>query len=140
MNKALRALKHYGLRNPQVRFIRHNENETYHVADDADEYLLRVHSPAEGFDLRLLYGDTILEERLGRELLALRTLSAKGFRAQTPILTNQGAAYTLLEDCSPVSLLTWVAGKPLLDKHVYYLDCVYTSYARTPAQMAIHRT
>src|SRR5580700_3916322 len=44
---AEQALKSYALQSPQITFLRHNENFTFHVSDTRQgaSYLLRLHFP-----------------------------------------------------------------------------------------------
>jgi hypothetical protein len=45
---AAQVIKYYNMEKPVVSYIRHNENLTYHVVDEASgqKYLLRIHQAA----------------------------------------------------------------------------------------------
>ena len=51
-------LAQYPFRDPEIRFLRRNENEVFAVRDGAERFVLRIQRPAEGFSLRPLYGET----------------------------------------------------------------------------------
>ncbi len=51
-----RALQSYHFTDPEISFIRHNENITCRVTEDGERYVLRIRNPVEGFSLKLLGG------------------------------------------------------------------------------------
>lgn len=50
-NLLAEALNQYSFQQPQVKMIRHNENQTYQVIDGQNQYLLRIHLPIDGFSV-----------------------------------------------------------------------------------------
>lgn len=50
-NLLAEALNQYSFQHPQVKMIRHNENQTYQVIDGQNQYLLRIHLPIDGFSV-----------------------------------------------------------------------------------------
>lgn len=108
------ALSRYPLVKPQARLIRHNENATWQVVDEAcaKTYVLRIHKPREGFSLKLMGGSR--EDALAGEMRLLEALSSRGdIPVQTPVKNFEGAVVTELSGGVRATLLTWLPGENL---------------------------
>jgi len=113
---ARQALSCYGGESWQCSFLRHNENLTFKVLDDAGHsYLLRLHKPAvKGFEGLAQSQAAIRSELMWLEALRRDT----GMALQQPVENTAGDCVTLL-NCSnaekpiPVTLMTWVDGEPV---------------------------
>lgn len=104
----------YDFKNPRAELIRHNENMTFKVTDENNEYVLRIHKPIEGFTLKLLQGRVNPIEYLRGEMKILIFLNANlDIPFQMPIINKGGEYVTLLQDGTPVTLLKWVDGVTL---------------------------
>ena len=79
-------LAQYPFRDPEIRFLRRNENEVFAVRDGAERFVLRIQRPAEGFSLRPLYGETSPAVYLDGELDLLEFLrECAEFPVQQPV-------------------------------------------------------
>ncbi len=107
------ALTNYGLKNPDIHFIRHNENITCRVTEKGDSYALRIHLPVRGFSLALYEGDSPLERMKGEMELLLHLSRTATFPVQKPVPDRQGEYITLLADGTLCELLQWIDGEPL---------------------------
>ena len=114
MNTLLKeALKSYEIQQPQIEFIRHNENETYKVKDTLsnNQYVIRIHKLSDDFSLDI-FGDkqhsvdSLISEM--NILIAIRKNTE--IPVQVPIKNKSGEFVTVLGDGTPVTLLTWVDG------------------------------
>ncbi|MFE6795902.1 phosphotransferase enzyme family protein [Paenibacillus chitinolyticus] len=79
----------YPVREPSLRFIRHNENMTYRVTDGTtgQSYLLRIHKPVTD----KLHGLQHSREGLHAEMQWLADLgAATGVRVQKPVASHEG--------------------------------------------------
>ncbi|MCY9592608.1 phosphotransferase [Paenibacillus chitinolyticus] len=79
----------YPVREPSIRFIRHNENMTYRVTDGTtgQSYLLRIHKPVTD----KLHGLQHSREGLHAEMQWLADLgAAAGVRVQKPVASHEG--------------------------------------------------
>lgn len=103
----VQALACYGLTDAKAEFLQHNENLTYRVAD---EYLLRIHSPAPG-----IYAPCTIENRRA-ELAFLAYLSKQGMNVQQPLPTLSGDMVALLPDGTAATLLRWLPGRVIPGK------------------------
>ncbi|WP_146762402.1 phosphotransferase enzyme family protein [Paenibacillus contaminans] len=105
----------YPLRNPEVEFIRHNENMTYRITDRANgkSYLLRIHKPIT----ENLQGIQHTHEGLRSELQLLEDMAAQTeLIVQTPVRTLSGRTVAVWESAGeavPYTLLNWIDGKTL---------------------------
>ncbi|MBQ8312597.1 MAG: phosphotransferase [Clostridia bacterium] len=108
MSELLRqALSCYGLEGAESVFLQHNENLTYRVAE---EYLLRIHSPAPG-----IYAPCTIANRQA-ELAFLAHLCHQGMNVQQPQSTPSGDLLALLPDGTAATLLRWLPGQVLPGK------------------------
>lgn len=105
----------YGIQQPVITFIRHNENRTYKIDDRVDNksYLLRIHQPFKENMAGLQHTyDGLLGELEMLEMMA----STSHLIAQIPIRNHDGDFITSLEyegqklNCS---VLTWLQGRDL---------------------------
>ena len=79
-------LAQYPFRDPEIRFLRRNENEVFAVRDGAERFVLRIQRPAEGFSLRPLYGEMSPVVYLDGELDLLEFLrECAEFPVQQPV-------------------------------------------------------
>jgi Ser/Thr protein kinase RdoA (MazF antagonist) len=109
---ALQALSHYGLAEPEVAYLRHNENITFRVGERTHRtaYLLRIHMPVSPH-----YGgmrqrpDVIASELLWLDALRRDT----SLTVQRPVRNTRGELVTRLDidgEAAPCTLLTWIEG------------------------------
>lgn len=105
---AAEALRCYGLESAPLRFIRHHENMTFQVGE---QYLLRIHKPAESFAAIAADGwpDELALRR--QELDFLRYLRRSGMTVQAPVPALDGKLISFLPDGTPATLLTWLPGR-----------------------------
>ena len=110
------ALKHYNFINPTPTFIRHNENITYCIDDNDKSYVLRIHTPIEGFNTDILRMGKTQQELISGEIELLQHLERKGSLATQKVMQNKhGSAVTILADGAPVTVLEWIQGQTLKD-------------------------
>lgn len=108
------ALACYGLEGAEAVFLQHNENLTYRVAE---QYLLRLHTPAPG-----VFAPCTNAQRRA-ELAFLRHLRAQGISVQEPIPNAHGDDVSILPDGTAATLLRWVPGHVLPGKECTGDDC-----------------
>ncbi|WP_062322568.1 phosphotransferase enzyme family protein [Paenibacillus pabuli] len=115
-NMAAEIMKLYSMEKPVVSFIRHNENLTYQVVDEAtrQKYLLRIHQAA----FASMAGIQHTQPALEAEMNLLQELQATGpLRVQTPVRNTSGEWVTLWLDetgkeiCCTV--LEWIEGRDI---------------------------
>ncbi len=104
------ALRHYDFSDPTAELIRHNENMTYRVGG---RYLLRIHKHIEGFSTAPLYDGVDRAEICRGELRFLEHLKDRGLHVQAPVRNKNGELVTVLQDGTPVTVLTWLEGRTL---------------------------
>lgn len=113
---AKEILLDYPINEPEIQFIRHNENITYKITDgDKKNYLLRIHRPViEG-----LFGAQHTQEGIQAEVRILKELEAKNLlQVQVPIANSLGEYITKYEldnynhPCY-ATVLTWIEGETL---------------------------
>ncbi len=85
----------YGIREPEITFIRHNENRTYKVkGHDGSPYLLRIHQPVKD-------GMAGLQHTYDGLLGELQMLEAMSDRdhllVQRPLRNRKGDLITIIE-------------------------------------------
>lgn len=111
---AKEILSTYPISDPEIQFIRHNENITFKITDQADnkQYLLRIHKPVtEG-----LFGQQHTLAGVKSEIEILQELKRKNLlRAQGPVANNFGEYITEcnLENFNHscyATLLEWIEG------------------------------
>jgi Ser/Thr protein kinase RdoA (MazF antagonist) len=107
------ALNSYEINQPEVEFIRHNENATYKVKDPIlnKEYVLRIHKASEEFSLDIFYDNKNINKHVYEEINTLNAIRDNtNINIQIPIKNKNGHFVTLLTDGTLVTLLTWVSG------------------------------
>lgn len=107
-------LNQYGIREPEVTFIRNNENRTYKVeGHDGSTYLLRIHQPVKDGMAGLQH---TYEGLLG-ELQMLEALSGQDrLLVQKPLRNREGELITFIEHEGKrwnSSVLIWLEGRDL---------------------------
>lgn len=111
-----KALARYCFRHPRAELIRHNENMTYKVSDGELAYVLRIHKPAQGFNLGLLCAGMDIKHRIADEMRLLEFLAARGnVRVQQVKPNACGQSVTTLCDGTAVTVLEWIEGATLDD-------------------------
>ncbi|MBP2000141.1 Ser/Thr protein kinase RdoA (MazF antagonist) [Paenibacillus shirakamiensis] len=109
--------EHYGLKQPVVTYLRHNENRTYKVHDEqGGSYVLRIHQSLT----QSMTGIQHTYEGLIGELKMLEQLShACSIQVQSPLRNKSGEFITFIDHegiSLKCSILTWLEGRDL-DKH-----------------------
>ncbi|WP_246059329.1 phosphotransferase enzyme family protein [Paenibacillus lautus] len=109
-----KILNEYGIRKPEITFIRHNENRTYKVEDhDGSTYLLRIHQPVKDG----MAGQQHTYDGLLGELQMLEHLSGRDhLLVQRPLRNREGKLITIIEHEGKrwnSSMLTWLEGRDL---------------------------
>ena len=108
------ALEHYDFNGPTAEFLRHSESMTYKVTDGEKSYVLRIHKPMEGFDVGYMRMGKTQAQQIASEIELLQFLYAKGNLATQAVIPNKhGNTVTLLDDCTPVTVLEWIEGETL---------------------------
>lgn len=107
------ALSMYDFRQPEVTFIRHNENITYKITDCGKQYLLRIQKPISGYNLTVLSDTYEKGHFIFSELSLLEFLDKKGILVQKPYKNKQNEWLSVLNDGTGVTVLEWIEGKPL---------------------------
>jgi hypothetical protein len=90
---AVEVLSLYSITEPEIEFIRHNENITFKVTDKQDNktYLLRIHKPSTAG----LYGIQHTLEGLESEMYILQGLARGEYLpAQKPVAGRMGQLVT----------------------------------------------
>lgn len=117
MNTLLKeALSNYEIKEPQIEFIRHNENETYKLKDTLlnNQFVIRIHKPSVDFSLDIFGNQIHSVDLLMSEMTILSTISNEtDIPVQIPIKNKNGDFVTVLSDGTPVTLLTWTKGDTL---------------------------
>lgn len=107
-------LKNYHFDNPKITFLRHNENLVYQVIDQNKTYLLRIHKSIDGFSLKLHQKRFAQKEYIKSEMKILDYLHKySDIGVQNPLKNKQGDFVSLLDDGTPVTILTWIEGDML---------------------------
>lgn len=115
-NPLQEALGWYSFVDPDVVFIRHNENKTYKVRDQEQSYVLRVHQPVEGYSLGVLATSALPFDNICHEMAVLEHLHAtSGLPFQKPVKNRKGQRVTRLADGASVTVMQWIEGFPLSD-------------------------
>lgn len=113
---ATQVIQNYAIEKPVVSYIRHNENLTYHVVDEASgqKYLLRIHQAAYASMSGIQHTPSALEA----EMNLLHELNATtALRVQHPVRNVSGDWVTLWtseegkEICCTV--LEWIEGRDI---------------------------
>ena len=114
MNNLLReALYNYEIIQPQIEFIRHNENKTYKIKDPIlnKKYVLRIHKSSEDFSLDIFYDNKNIVNHVYEEINILNSIRDNtSIDIQIPIKNKNGHFVTLLTDGTLVIFLTWING------------------------------
>jgi len=126
-DKILELLLQYGIVNPEVALLRHNENRTYKVSDTSNGsvYLLRVHDPVTVNLAGIQHTRRGLESELGLlEAIARGT----NLMVQTPVANLFGQRITEFQAEGRTlccSLLHWIEGRNLTKEDLSGPDAAY---------------
>jgi Ser/Thr protein kinase RdoA (MazF antagonist) len=94
-NQLQEALSWYCFVDPDVVFIRHNENKTYKVRDQEHSYVLRIHQPVEGYSLGILAAGVSPLANIRHEMAVLEHLhTTSGLPLQQPVKNREGQRVT----------------------------------------------
>lgn len=126
---AKEAISLYPITNPEIEYIRHNENMTFKVIDviDNKSYILRIHKPAtEGF-----LGIQHSYEGLKSEVELLNAINVnKELKVQKPIQNSLGDYVSEYNSASLgkcyVTLLEWIDGDMLTLKEEGLEDIAFS--------------
>ena len=117
MNLSIReALLHYKIDQPEIEFIRHNENATYKVTDLATgrAFVVRIHQPNTNFSLELLDVQRHSAAALQSEMELIESLALHtDIAMQIPQANRSGNFVTLLADGTPATVLSWIDGETI---------------------------
>lgn len=108
-----KALQHYSIEEPEIEFIRHNENLTCKVTEkkSGNPYLLRLHKPVSPN----LKGVQSTPEAVQSELEFLRAWSVHSdLPAQTPVASRKGEWVTTVsvdQEEAACTVLRWIEGE-----------------------------
>lgn len=106
------ALGLYGLKQPQVELIRHNENMTYKINEANKKYVLRIHKRIDGFSTDLHDMKLNHIELVQGELDIISALkNGTDIRMQTLVYGLNGNPVQILSNGIPATLLEWVEGQ-----------------------------
>ncbi|MCL6605506.1 MAG: phosphotransferase [Paenibacillus sp.] len=116
IREAEKVLLHYSFIEPDIEFIRHNENITFKVTTKPDNrcYLLRIHKPvSEG-----LSGIQHTHDGLESEMFLLREIDQRNLlKVQKPVQNRDGELVTeYISDqlgSSVATILEWIEGSTL---------------------------
>lgn len=130
------VLKHYLISNPQITFIRHNENLTCKLTDGDtnQEYVLRMHIPIEGFSnitAQNSYGN------LHSEIEFIKAIGENtNISVQIPIRNKSGLFVSEITD--PYSnkiiyttILTWIKGETMRHENPMWEQQAYQTGVMT---------
>ncbi|MFK0525459.1 phosphotransferase enzyme family protein [Paenibacillus illinoisensis] len=110
------AITRYPLRKPSASFIRHNENLTYRIMDEASgqKYLLRIHKAAYASMTGIQHTRPALEAEMS---LLHELKSSTGLRVQKPVRNSSGDWVTVcfLENGEEIccTMLEWIEGRDI---------------------------
>lgn len=115
MNTLLKeALHNYEIQHPQIKFIRHNENQIYKIQDTQlnNQYVIRIHKSSSDFCLDVFGDKKPSIDLLVSEMNILNAISENTeIPVQIPMKNKNGDFVTVLSDGTPVTLLTWLDGE-----------------------------
>lgn len=123
--KLMELLVRYDMKQPEIIFLRHNENRTYRINDRMGKsYLLRIHTPVinEMKGMQHTY-DGILGELQMLDKLGSWSTS----EVQTPIRNKDGELITIIENKGELlncSVLTWLDGRDMMEDDINDLELV----------------
>lgn len=113
------AATKFGIGLSSCELIRHNENITCKVEANNEIYSLRIHCPVEGFDTSLICANYNSYEFFLGEVALLKYMRENGFiNLQKPIAGPDGQYVYQLSGGSPVMLLSWIQGHPIVKENV----------------------
>lgn len=120
MDKLLKeALTLYSFENPEIIYLRHNENITYKIKANEKYYVLRIHKPVEGYSLGILSNEGEKLEYIQSEMILLEYLHENAkLEIQQPIRNKKFQLVSVLEDFTPVTVLEWIQGVTLSDTEI----------------------
>jgi Ser/Thr protein kinase RdoA (MazF antagonist) len=120
----------YSMSDPEIKFIRHNENITFKITDGVikNSYLLRIHKPStEG-----LFGLQHTFDGIKAEIIILKKLEQKGFlQAQRPVANHLGEFVTeyKMENYGHkcyATILEWIEGDTLTLENTNIKELAFT--------------
>jgi Ser/Thr protein kinase RdoA (MazF antagonist) len=113
------ALLEYEFKNPQLTFIRHNENITYMLEADSKKYVIRIRRPVEGFKNDIFGSEFSLYELMENEMMLIDFASKNTeIKLQKPVRNKKGELVSCLCDGSPVCVLEWIEGCVMNEKSI----------------------
>ncbi|MCM3782654.1 phosphotransferase [Neobacillus mesonae] len=110
----LKLLDRYNIQQPEIIFLRHNENRTYRINDNnGKSFLLRIHEPL----VEDMKGLQHTYEGLLEELHMLESYGRwSSFEVQTPVRNAENELLTVIEHNGQevnCSILTWLDGRDM---------------------------
>ncbi|XEC94306.1 phosphotransferase enzyme family protein [Paenibacillus tarimensis] len=151
ISEAERVLLHYSFIEPNIEFIRHNENITFKVTTTPDNrsYLLRIHQPVSGG----LSGIQHTRDGLQSEMVFLREIDQRNIlKVQKPVENRNGELVTEYTSdqfgSSFATLLEWIDGSTLtlneenIDRIIYKLGenlAKLHEFSQTIKPLGLHR-
>jgi len=133
------ALAEYEFTDPQLSFIRHNENITYKIDDNDKNYVLRIKKPVEGFTSDIFGTEITAYELMEDEMMMIEyARNVIRLALQKPIRNRKGKLVSRLSDGSPACLLVWVEGDVLNEKTVTSTQAVLLGKMAAQLQRGLH--
>lgn len=122
MDKLLKeALSYYSFENPEIIYLRHNENITYKIKDNEKNYVLRIHKPVDGFSLGILSNEGNMQKFIQSEMVLLEYLHKNAeLEIQKPVRNKNLQLVSVLGDSTPVTVLEWIQGVTLSDTEITF--------------------
>ena len=122
----INVLQEYGIQQPEITFLRHNENKTFKVIDQINnKYLLKVHQPAT----ENLLGLQHKKEGLQYEMQLLYNISQKSdITVPVPVCNQQGdfiTEITLTDKVINCTLTKWIDGRDVQKEDLSNHEFVY---------------
>lgn len=105
------VLEKYDMKAAQTELLRHNENRTYKVSYDGQEYVLRIHKPVDTMNVTFLRGDMAQKELTQGEMLLLECLAQAGMPGTQIPVRNRDGEYVTDIDGTYATLISWVPGE-----------------------------
>lgn len=122
MDKLLKeSLNLYNFDNPEIFYLRHNENITYKIKDKEKCYVMRIHKPVDGYSLGILSDKGNMVEYIKSEMILLEHMCKNTeLKIQHPVRNKNLQLVSVLEDSTPVTVLEWIQGITLSDIEITY--------------------
>lgn len=113
------VLLEYEFENPQLTFMRHNENITYMVEDKGNKYVLRIRKSVDGFNSDIFASEYSLYELMEDEIKIINhARMISGLKLQRPIRNRRGELVSSLSDGYPACVMEWIEGCVINEKSV----------------------